>query len=175
MNSPRSTRGTTLKTAYSNGLLTALLQGSNPPARLLETARQELHVGGTYRSGVCEPVSQPLLGNEVHNFAQNFVREPGSQRGVGLGYGSGEGQQHVVASSGERPLARGPPVPPGVWWKYSEAPWSMSHRRPCHMRRFGLRGVRSTLVTKASNHRMREARSGPGGSTRGSKPKDPGR
>src|SRR5215216_6387282 len=114
MHSPRSTRGTTLKTAYSNGLLTALLQGSNPPARLLETAREELHVGGAYRSGVREPVSQPLLGNEVHDFAQNFVREPGSQRGVGLGYGTGEGQQHVVAGGGERPLARGSPVPPGV-------------------------------------------------------------
>src|SRR5918992_2414175 len=107
MHSPRSTRGTTLKTAYSNGLFMDLLQGSNPPSRLLETAHQELDVGGAYRSAVREPLPQPLFGNEVHAFAQDFVREPGSQRGVGVGYGTGEGQQHVVAGGGERPLARG--------------------------------------------------------------------
>src|SRR5215210_4705599 len=114
MYSPRSTRGTTLKTAYSNGLLTDLLQGSNPPARLLEAPRQKLHVGGAYRSGIREPVSQPLLGNEVHYLAQNLVREQGSQRCVGFGYGTGEGQQHVIAGGGEWTLGCGSPVPPGV-------------------------------------------------------------
>src|SRR3954462_7860113 len=40
----------------------------------------------------------------------------------------------------------------------------MSHSRPCHHRRFGLRGVRSTLVMSASNHTTAAASSGAGGS-----------
>src|SRR5215204_4814114 len=84
MHSPRSTRGITLKTAYSNGLSTGLLQVSDPPARLLETAQQDL------------------------------VRESGGHRSVGLGDSPGEGQQYVVAGGGERALARGLPSPPGV-------------------------------------------------------------
>src|ERR687893_591988 len=116
MNSPRSTRGTTFKTAYSNSLPTGLLQGPDPPTRPLEASRQELYVGRAYRRGVREPglVPQPLLGHEVHDLAQNLVRKPGSQRGVGLGDGLGEGQQHVVAGGGKRPLARGYPARPGV-------------------------------------------------------------
>src|SRR5829696_2065078 len=116
MHSPRSTRGITLKTAYSNGLSTDLLQVSDPPARLLETAQQELDVGGAQRSGVRETglASQPLLGHKVDDPLQDLVRESGSQRGVGLGDSPGEGQQYVVAGGGERALARGLPSPPGV-------------------------------------------------------------
>src|SRR4051794_29033406 len=40
----------------------------------------------------------------------------------------------------------------------------MSHSRPCHHSRFGLRGVRSTFVISASNHTTAAARSGFGGS-----------
>src|SRR3954464_6864888 len=40
----------------------------------------------------------------------------------------------------------------------------MSHSRPCHHSRFGLRGVRSTFVISASNHTTAAARSGSGGS-----------
>src|ERR1700754_402024 len=48
----------------------------------------------------------------------------------------------------------------------------MSHRRPCHHRRFGLRGVRSTFVISASNQTIAAARSasgsGPAPGTNGS-------
>src|SRR5918999_1323644 len=109
MHSPRSTRGITFKTAYSNGLPTNLLQGFGPPARLFEAARQELDVSTTHRLGVGEPglVFQPLLGYQVDDLAQGLVRELGNHRGVGFGYGSGEVQQHVVAGGRERTLARG--------------------------------------------------------------------
>src|ERR671916_247063 len=115
MNSPRSTRGTTLKTAYSNGLPTSLLQGFEPPARFLEAARQELHVGGAYRCVISESVlvPQPLLGHEVHDLAQDPARELGSQPGVSVEDIPGKGQQDVVAG-GERPLARSSPISPGV-------------------------------------------------------------
>ena len=48
------------------------------------------------------------------------------------------------------------------WWKYSAAPWSISHTRSCQTSRFGLRGVRSTLVTSASSHTISAAVSGAG-------------
>src|SRR5919107_4788710 len=116
MNSPRSTRGTTLKTAYSNGLPTSLLQGPDPPARFLGAARQELHVGGAHRRGVLEPVlvPQPLLGHQVHDLVQDPARELGSQPDVGAEEVTGKGQQDVIAGGGIRPLARGSPIPPGV-------------------------------------------------------------
>ena len=38
-----------------------------------------------------------------------------------------------------------------AWWKYSEAPWSMSQSCRCHESRFEFRAVRSTFVTSASN------------------------
>ena len=66
------------------------------------------------------------------------------------------------ASSRRRAAARGrgspgtrrAPAPAGraPWKAYSAAPWSISHRLPCQRSRFGLRGVRSTLVTSASSH-----------------------
>ena len=48
------------------------------------------------------------------------------------------------------------------WWKYSAAPWSMSHSRSCQTSRFGLRGVRSTFDTSASSHTISAASSGVG-------------
>src|ERR671916_437549 len=116
MHSPRSTRGTTFRTAYSNGLLMGLLKGSDPAARLLQAARQELYVGRPHRLGVSEAglLPQPLLGHELDYTAQDLLRQAGYQRGVRLGDGPGEGQQHVVAGCRERALARRLPALPGV-------------------------------------------------------------
>src|SRR3712207_4861660 len=116
MHSPRSTRGITLKTAYSNGLPTGLLQISDPLTRPLETARKELDVGGAQRSdaGKFGFVLQPLLGHEVDDLLQGFVLQSGGQRGVCLGDGPSEGQQHVVAGASERSLAHGLPATPGM-------------------------------------------------------------
>ena len=36
-------------------------------------------------------------------------------------------------------------------WRKNAAPWSISQVRPCQTSRLGLRGVRSTLVVRASN------------------------
>jgi hypothetical protein len=48
-------------------------------------------------------------------------------------------------------------------WRYSAAPWSISHTRPCQASRFGFCGVRSTLVVSASSHTIAAATSGSGG------------
>ena len=48
------------------------------------------------------------------------------------------------------------------WWKYSAAPWSISHSRSCQTSRFGLRGVRSTFETSASSQTISAASSGVG-------------
>ena len=64
--------------------------------------------------------------------------------------------------AGKPPRARDSGSAP--WNAYSDAPWSISHRFLCQRSRFGLRGVRSTLVTSASNHTTSAASSLPGGS-----------
>src|SRR5215208_790763 len=116
MHSPRSTRGITFKTAYSNGLPTNHLQITDPLARLIQAARQELDVCVTQRGGVRETglVFQPLLRHQVDYFVQDLVRERGGERDVGFGYGFREGQQNVVAGGRERALASRLPARPGV-------------------------------------------------------------
>ena len=50
---------------------------------------------------------------------------------------SGSSTWSRIRSNGCRAWAAGSRQ---VWWTYSAAPWSISHRRPCQTRRFGLRG-----------------------------------
>ena len=47
-------------------------------------------------------------------------------------------------------------------WRYSAAPWSISHSRPCQTSRFGFCGERSTFVTSASSQTISAASSGSG-------------
>jgi hypothetical protein len=51
----------------------------------------------------------------------------------------------------------------------------MSHNRPCHTSRFGLRHDRSTFDVNASNHSTRAASSAAGSHVAGVKSADPGR
>src|ERR1035441_3122340 len=62
-----------------------------------------------------------------------------------------------------------------LWWKYSAAPWSISQMLRCQTRRFGLRQVRSTLCSSASNHKSWLAKPGSAVQPSGSKPTEPGR
>ena len=57
-------------------------------------------------------------------------------------------------------LAAEAAAPGQLWCQIMVAPWSMSHRSPCHTSRFGLRQERSTLLISASNQTTRPASSG---------------
>ena len=72
---------------------------------------------------------------------------------------AGEGQQDMVGDQRERGLG----APSGhvvAWWRYSAAPWSISHSSSCQINMLGLRGVRSTLAVSASSQTIAAASSG---------------
>ena len=60
-----------------------------------------------------------------------------------------------AAGRGRRSAGTGPSAAPSghvaAWWRYSAAPWSISHSSPCQINMLGLRGVRSTLAVSASS------------------------
>ena len=67
-------------------------------------------------------------------------------------------------SPGRRLRARGSGS--GAWNAYRAAPWSIRYRFECQRSRFGLRGVRSTLVTSESSQTTSAASSASGGCVR---------
>src|SRR5215210_1539695 len=85
MNSPRSTRGTTRRRAYSNSLLTSLLQCLHPGPRFREAGREVIDVGRAHllRGLEAELVPEPLVGDEPHHLAQRLACEQGGQDCVG--------------------------------------------------------------------------------------------
>src|ERR671910_261263 len=99
MNSPRSTRGTTRKRAYSNSLLTSLLQRLRPGPRFRKAGREVIDVGRAHLLRALEAglVPEPLVGDELHHLAQRLPGEQGGQDRVGQSGGLREGEQDVVA------------------------------------------------------------------------------
>src|SRR5215210_3204335 len=94
MNSPRSTRGTTRKRAYSNSLLTSLLQCLHPGPRFREAGREVIDVG---RAHLLRGLEAGLVGDEPHHLTQRLACEQGGQDCVGHSGGPREGEQDVVA------------------------------------------------------------------------------
>ena len=158
MRSPRSTEGTRRSTVYWNsvGLGTGRLRLVDEGPR----GAQALGAGSRRgRGGVRRIVAEPVLGHK---------RDGGGERRLGA--------RCARRSSASR---SGPAAPSSTWsaidgngscavlasgrepcWRKSAAPWSISHVRPCHTSRFGLRGERSTLVVSASSHTTSAASSG---------------
>ena len=99
-------------------------------------------------------------------------RGPGGSNGASRSSASSMRARGAVAAGGPTACANGRRACASgsrhVCWMYSAAPWSMSQGCPSHVSTFGLRAVRSMLVTSASNHTMsaESSRGGPGADPR---------
>ena len=120
-------------------------------ARRLQPPRQELGVR----------VAVGPLGR--HERRRGGVGRAAASRSSAAAIEPAAGSSTWSRIAGKAPRARASGSAP--WNAYSAAPWSISHRLPCQRSRFGLRGVRSTLVTSASSHTTSAASSASGGSS----------
>ena len=137
-NSPRSTRGTTRSTAYSY---------DRPRSCGAQTAWAPRRAASqsTYRartpSGL-EVARRPATASRDLRHDRAPAGRP-SRRGRELGVGRARGRaalpgEHVVGGV-VRASHRRPRRPGQLWWKTSEAPWSMSCSRRPHQSMLGLR------------------------------------
>ena len=164
--SPRSMRGTTLRIAYWNGLGSAARPLDDPASTVLRLGDPVARCGhaNAARYSTCggrsaDRLGQPRVGDRrddrlerrrqdgagERRSASAIEPAPGSStwsRICGNG-GRGRARQRRARRAGR--TERGAVV---------DQP-----ERRCHTRRFGLRGVRSTLVTSASNQTTSAAKS----------------
>ena len=139
--SPRSTRGTTRSAAYWNGLRDADTLG------LLGQLARRPRAARARNSAYGSP-SAHSRRDAARRRAAGSARA--GQARVGLGDRARGGQQHVVADRRERAAWRGrPDRRRGT--RTAPRRGRSATGSPCQRSRFGLRGVRSTLVTSASS------------------------
>ena len=141
---------------------TRRLGHARPPPRRLAAARAA-GAGSRRARGAARRVA---LEPQLRHLRRDRLQPPGveapRQPLVGVRDRAGAGQQHVIADRGERapaPARRGRRRRGG---RTAPRRGRSATARPCQSSRFGLRGVRSTFVTSASNHTTSAASSGDG-------------
>ena len=154
--SPRSTRGTTRTIAYENGLRAARARSASAPPRTAAPQRAAPRDSRRTPRRLSPAAATPPV-----RAPRTSASTPGSTVGASRSWASriepARGSSTCSAISGNglsAVLATGSRPP---CWRYSAAPWSISHSRSCQISRFGLRGVRSTFVVSASSHTMSAA------------------
>ena len=134
--------------------LAALDARDDPQRRVLERAtRGHVRPPPRTRAGLAAAAVE-----ELARTASPSAHSAGTSAAAAPGRRAPPAARRPPRSSPRRAAARGRgspgtrcgrgPAGRAPWKAYSAAPWSISHRLPCQRSRFGLRGVRSTLVTE---------------------------
>ena len=151
--SPRSTRGTT----RSDRVLEGSRAGhARPPVTNSRGAREPRRADIRRTARPSRPRVRDQRGGASRGrpAAPAARRPPGSSRRRAAARGRGSPGTAAARTASGSPRRGG---------RYSDAPWSISHRLPCQRSMFGLRGVRSTFATSASSHTTSAASSASGG------------